>query len=124
MNKDSLYKCVVAGAAVADLVQQYNYYGKYLSGSQKVRQEAYSKDSVNPIEHIDEIKVPLLIIHGDNDQRVPIKHAYKFVDELKKKNVQHEFIVLEGADHFLGTIGYENMLNMWDSSLKFIKNCN
>ena len=124
MNKDSLYKCVVAGAAVADIVQQYNYYGKYLSGSQKVRQESYSKDSVNPIEHIDEIKVPLLIIHGDNDQRVPIKHAYKFVDELKKKNVQHEFIVLEGADHFLGTIGYENMLNMWDSSLKFINNCN
>ena len=124
MNKEKLYKCTVAGAAVADLVQQYNYYGSRLDGAQKVRQEAYSKDSVNPIDHIDEIKVPLLIIHGDNDQRVPIKHAYKFVEELNKKNIEHEFIVLEGADHFLGTIGYENMLNMWDSSLKFIKNCN
>ena len=124
MNKEKLYKCVVAGAAVADLVQQYNYYGSRLDGAQKVRQEAYSKDSVNPIDHIDEIKVPLLIIHGDNDQRVPIKHAYKFVDELNKKDIKHEFIILEGADHFLGTIGYSNMLNMWSSSLDFIQSCN
>jgi dipeptidyl aminopeptidase/acylaminoacyl peptidase len=124
MNKEKLYKCTVAGAAVADLVQQYNYYGSRLDGAQKVRQEAYSKDSINPIDHIDEIKVPLLIIHGDNDQRVPIKHAYKFVEELNKKNIEHEFIVLEGADHFLGTIGYTNMLNMWSSSLDFIKSCN
>ena len=123
MNKEKLYKCVVAGAAVADQIQQYNYFRSRLEGSQKERQEAYRKDAVNPIDHIDDIKVPLLIIHGDNDQRVPIKHAYKFVDELKKKNIQHEFIVLEGADHFLGTIGYENMLNMWDSSLNFIQNC-
>lgn len=124
MNDDKLYKCVVAGAAVADIVQQYNYYGKFLSGSQKTRQESYTKGSINPIDNIDDIKVPLLIIHGDNDQRVPIKHAYKFVEELTKKNINHEFIVLEGADHFLGTIGYENMLKMWDSSLNYFNNCN
>ena len=35
MNKEKLYKCTVAGAAVADLVQQYNYYGSRLDGAQK-----------------------------------------------------------------------------------------
>ena len=123
MNDEKLYKCVVAGAAVADTIQQYNYYGSRLDGAQKVRQESYSKDSVNPIDHIDDIKVPLLMIHGDNDQRVPIKHAYKFVEELEANNIEHEFIVLEGADHFLGTIGYKNMLKMWESSLNYIQTC-
>jgi dipeptidyl aminopeptidase/acylaminoacyl peptidase len=123
MNDEKLYKCVVAGAAVADTIQQYNYYGSRLEGAQKVRQESYSKESVNPIDHIDDIKVPLLMIHGDNDQRVPIKHAYKFVEELEANNVEHDFIVLEGADHFLGTIGYKNMLKMWESSLNYIQTC-
>ena len=49
--------------------------------------------------------------------------TYKFVEELEANNVEHDFIVLEGADHFLGTIGYKNMLKMWESSLNYIQTC-
>jgi len=44
-------------------------------------------DSVSPLKHADRIVVPLLLVHGDLDQRVPVSHGkqmHEAMTDLKK----------------------------------------
>jgi len=50
---------------------------------------------ISPYVSIKRIKVPLLLIHGTDDETVLIKDAYR----LKKENPAAELFVVEGADH-------------------------
>ena len=58
-----------------------------------------SLDDPISLKIIDEIKVPILIIHSDNDQRVPIetsKEAYNTIKDLNEKN---EFYLVKNGEH-------------------------
>lgn len=121
-NND-LYKCSVGVAVVSDMKQQLSYYANRMSGSGEFRQKEYRKGSISPIDVVDDVKIPLLVIHGDKDQRTPIKHAYKYVDGLKKYNKDHKFVVLEGADHFYNSLNFDNFMTVYSESLNFMETC-
>ncbi len=58
-----------------------------------------SLDDPVSLEIMDKIQVPILIIHSDNDQRVPIesaKEAYEVIRDLNKKN---ELYVVKNGQH-------------------------
>jgi dipeptidyl aminopeptidase/acylaminoacyl peptidase len=121
-NND-LYKCSVGVAVVSDMKQQLSYYANRMSGSGEFRQKEYRKGSISPIDVVDDVKIPLLVIHGDKDQRTPIKHAYKYVDGLKKYNKDHKFVVLEGADHFYNSLNFDNFMTVYSESINFMETC-
>ena len=39
--------------------------------------------SIAPINEVDKINIPVLVIHGDVDQRVPVDHAKKYVTSAR-----------------------------------------
>jgi dipeptidyl aminopeptidase/acylaminoacyl peptidase len=45
------------------------------------------------------ISVPLMVIHGANDPRVPLSEAEQLVDVLRKRDVTAEFLVFEDEGH-------------------------
>lgn len=53
----------------------------------------------SPLQHIDEMKKPLLIIHGENDPNVPIKQSEKLTAELKKKGKDVKLIRIPNEGH-------------------------
>ena len=121
---NDLYKCSIGVAVVSDMKQQLSYYANRMgSGAQDFRQKEYRKGSISPIDVVDQVKIPLLVIHGDKDQRTPIKHAYKYVDGLKKYNKDHKFVVLEGADHFYNSLNFDNFMTVYNESLNFMETC-
>jgi dipeptidyl aminopeptidase/acylaminoacyl peptidase len=42
---------------------------------------------------------PILLIHGDKDELVPISNSQTIFDALKKSNVKTDFITIPGAGH-------------------------
>ncbi|PUB26367.1 alpha/beta hydrolase family protein [Elizabethkingia sp. YR214] len=44
-------------------------------------------------------QIPIMIVHGDKDNIVPIEQAYTLENELKTINVQNKLIVVSGARH-------------------------
>lgn len=62
--------------------------------------EAYKLAS--PVNFIK--KIPVLIIHGDNDDVVPIRQSYSLINRLKEKNYPYQIIVFPGADHSLDAL--------------------
>ncbi|MDG2409739.1 MAG: prolyl oligopeptidase family serine peptidase [Pirellulales bacterium] len=53
----------------------------------------------SPVNHVHKKMVPILIIHSDDDQSVPIANALLMVDALNKCNAPHRFIRYTDAGH-------------------------
>ena len=115
-------QCVIAGAAVADTNQQVNYYRFRTRGTQKIEQLNMWDDSISPIEEVAKVNVPMLIIHGDNDQRVPFKHFKKYTAALDKHHKNYQTVVMHGADHFFDTWTYDHKNQFYPKLLDFLKN--
>jgi dipeptidyl aminopeptidase/acylaminoacyl peptidase len=68
-----------------------------LGGSPAEKPEAYRIAS--PISSIQNIRSPLLILHGDRDFEVPLSQSTQLADALKKANKQVELAIIKGGDH-------------------------
>ena len=53
----------------------------------------------SPLFHVDQIKAPVFIAHGTNDQRVKISQSQEIVSALKKRGRNVEFLWCEGEGH-------------------------
>ena len=116
-----IYQCVIAGAAVSDPIMQVNYYRDRASGASKIEQERMWMDSISPYKETEKVNVPLLLVHGDVDQRVPPAHARKYLKKLKKFNKSHDYLELEGADHFSNTLFYRHQIKLYESMIGYLK---
>lgn len=117
-----IYQCVIAGAAVSDPLMQVNYYRFQLRGAQRDEQLRMWDDSISPLKEVQKVNVPILLIHGDVDQRVPPEHAKKYRKLLDRYNKNYKFVELEGADHFYSTLFYNHQLTLYESMIDFLKN--
>jgi dipeptidyl aminopeptidase/acylaminoacyl peptidase len=68
-----------------------------LGGTPDERPEFYAERS--PITHVDEITVPLLVVQGANDPRVPQSEAEQIIDSLADRDVPHEYLLFEDEGH-------------------------
>jgi dipeptidyl aminopeptidase/acylaminoacyl peptidase len=80
-------------------------------------------EKISPINHVDQIKCPMMVIHGANDPRVPIGEAEQIVAALRKRNVPVEFLRYEDEGHGLAKLSnrldaYPKMVAFLDKYLK------
>jgi dipeptidyl aminopeptidase/acylaminoacyl peptidase len=64
---------------------------------------------LSPLSHVDQIRVPLLIVHGTNDARVPVRESEQILDAVRRNgqpawsvfanNEGHEFSRRENTDY-------------------------
>jgi dipeptidyl aminopeptidase/acylaminoacyl peptidase len=98
------YKCSIAGAAVSNMPSFMIYQRKY-TGYRRykdyIKSDETSLNDISPYHHMDKLKLPVLMFHGEKDRRVPFKQSIKFVDEMKSQGNNIKFVNLESADHHL-----------------------
>jgi dipeptidyl aminopeptidase/acylaminoacyl peptidase len=108
-----LYRCVIAGAGVFDLVEMLRYvdapgvrdvdtsvlYWKYYIGDPD--KDRASVEAVSPIKHVANVQAPILLIHGRVDTTVPFKQSELFRDALIAAGKQVEFVELKAEDHYM-----------------------
>lgn len=54
-------------------------------------------DRVSPVRLAADIKVPVMLIHGEKDQRFPVAFAYRLQESFPTEQV--DLFIAEGADH-------------------------
>ena len=121
-REEQIYQCVIAGAAVTDPDMQMDYYRYRIFGSSKIEQLTTWDGAISPIKEVKKINVPMLIVHGDNDQRVPPEHFDKYIDELDRAGIDYQKLILEGADHFSNTLFYHHKIALYETMLDFFEN--
>ena len=121
-----IYQCVIAGATVPDPIDQVNYYRSQLNSQsdsvQAQEQLNFWLDSVSPIEEVEKVNVPMLIVHGDVDQRTPPRAARRYMEALKEFDKDHKVLWLEGADHFSNTLFYHHKMELYTAMTDYLAN--
>lgn len=64
-----------------------------------VSKKEWAKRSV--INYVENIECPVLIIHGEKDERVSVEQAQILADALSKKGKSFELFIVSDADHGL-----------------------
>lgn len=121
-REDQIYQCVIAGAAVSDPIMQVNYYRYQLRGTGREEQLRMWDESISPIEEVEKVNVPMLLIHGSVDQRVPPEHAKKYRKLLEEYNKDYKYLELEDADHFSNTLFYRHQKALYETMIDYLKN--
>lgn len=53
----------------------------------------------SPVHWADQIRSPILIIHGTEDQNVTVEHARRLAKSLKENEITHQLVLFEGMPH-------------------------
>ena len=118
----NMYQCVIAGAAVADPLAQYNGRRndtfKYFD---ELSAQRGGKSGINPMDEIDKVNVPVLMVHGDVDHRVMIYHYDKYSKAMKKAGKDFQQLKLKGAGHFYNTLMYDHNEAFYTKMLDYLK---
>jgi dienelactone hydrolase len=106
-----LYQCAISIAGVTHLEEQIDFsLDRYSGNKKKLRNILYKRignpniDSKklahnSPVNRADKINIPILLIAGDKDRRVPFEQAEMMHDALKDNGKQVEFLQLEDTGH-------------------------
>jgi dipeptidyl aminopeptidase/acylaminoacyl peptidase len=95
---NGLYRCVIAGAAVSDL-RRIN---AGLAGDYILRR--IQKPTIvgpSPVDRLKDANIPVLVIHGDIDQTVPVIHGREAARALKEAGKRYRYVEVKGLDHQL-----------------------
>ena len=118
-----IYQCVIAGAAVADPKKVYlkRKSTTFKAADDWARQRGAFK-GINPINEVDKINVPVLMVHGDADRRVLFFNYKDYMKAAKNAGKNIEGLVLKGADHFYITHYYKHNSVFYPKLLDYLKN--
>ena len=75
--------------------------------------------AISPINHIEHIKAPLMVIHGANDPRVPLNEAEQITEKLTGLGRRVELLVYYDEGHGLSKL--KNRLDAYPKVSKFFK---
>ncbi|MEC9319684.1 MAG: prolyl oligopeptidase family serine peptidase, partial [Pseudomonadota bacterium] len=118
------YKCTIGFVGVYDLNLMFqegdiseakagvNYLSKVLPTDKAER------ESQSPVHQVDKLEVPVFIIQGGRDVRVPKEHAFRLRDALEKRNHTYEWLLKPGEGH--GFYKPENNIERWNKMLVFL----
>lgn len=107
-----LYKCVVAINGVADIPsmlsadrRKYGYDHWVVSYWDRVisngNLEENHLEKISPINAVNNINAPVLLIHGEHDMVVPFHQSEDMFDEMEDAKKQVTFIELKNGNHHL-----------------------
>jgi len=72
----------------------------------------------SPLAHVDRLASPLLLLHGENDQRVPVAESRQFAAACEAAGKDCEYLEFQGQGH--GLKGVRNQTRVWKSVLGFL----
>jgi dipeptidyl aminopeptidase/acylaminoacyl peptidase len=77
----------------------------YEPGTPAEEMDAKAKVDVSPISFASKDDPPVLQVHGDKDDIVPIEHARNMNERLKSVGVVTELVIIAGANHGVAGAG-------------------
>lgn len=100
------YRCAACFAGVFDLGEQIGYSSDFLSNRserqyrQKIKgKTGFNLDSVSPRNLVERLQVPVLLVHGEDDNIVPVSQSRSYDAGLTRHGKAHEFYTIPKEVH-------------------------
>jgi len=75
-------------------------------------------ESISPLNKADRIRTPLLVIHGENDPRVPVGEAHQIADAIQGRGGEVELLLFSDEGH--GVSKRPNVLTSYRKQVEFL----
>jgi dipeptidyl aminopeptidase/acylaminoacyl peptidase len=98
-----LYRCAISYAGVSDLERLRKYDAGFLNetaATEWLGKQAPDFKAVSPIFHPEQFSIPMLVMHGKKDERVPVSQSREMVEKLRKAGKQVKYVEQPEADHY------------------------
>ena len=125
----TVYRCAVSVAGISDLrrwigesssaSRSQRYWDRFIGASD---QNDPALAAISPIEHVNAVTAPVLLIHGLDDTVVPFEQSDVMQSALKHAGKSVEFVTLRHEDHWLSH--GETRLQMLEACVAFLKKNN
>tara|TARA_R110002073_G_scaffold4833_4_gene30802 strand:- start:968 stop:2932 length:1965 start_codon:yes stop_codon:yes gene_type:complete len=99
-----LFQCAISFAGVSDLksmIDKHRNFTNYEFVKKQIGSKSRDLKSRSPLYQVDNIELPILLIHGDIDRVVSIDHSSRMAAALKREKKPHRFVKLKDGDHYL-----------------------
>ena len=98
-----LYRCSISIAGVSSLKREVNNF--WTDSTANLSRDAWKRmtpdfDAVSPINAVDRIHVPLLLVHGKKDTTVAFENSQRMYDRMRKAGKAVELVPIPLADHY------------------------
>ncbi|MEO1039770.1 MAG: prolyl oligopeptidase family serine peptidase [Pseudomonadota bacterium] len=106
-----LYRCAIAGAPVSDIttmmswqadqqggVGAVNYWTEYIGDWRTQRAQM---QAISPLRQIENTDIPLLLIHGEEDNIVPVEQSEIMFEAVRAAGKPVEYVPIAGDGHNL-----------------------
>jgi dipeptidyl aminopeptidase/acylaminoacyl peptidase len=127
-----LYRCAASVAGLSDLRRFLSWRANRQGGDRDTPQMRYwtrfmgadnprdtKLQAISPAEFVDRVKIPVLLIHGQDDTVVGFEQSRIMAEALKKAGKPVSLVALKGEDHWLSR--EETRLQMLRSVVDFLK---
>jgi len=112
------FKAVVLWSAPVEMVAHHvlNPFIEDLIGGSptELPQEYWIRSAINFVHRID---CPILVIHGEEDEVIPVKHAYMLASELERNNKDFQMKIYPGEGHGFTLKTFDDA---WQETLDFL----
>ena len=97
-----LYRCAVSFAGVSDLPALLRYDRSFLLSGRSgdwLREQAPDLKGVSPINFAADFSTPILLVHGKEDRRVPVRQSRELAEKLRKAGKPVRYVEQPKGDH-------------------------
>ena len=104
VKQNHLFKCAASFAGVSDLellVIKSRKFSNYKVVKKQIGSDSDKLEQISPINFTDDINIPVLLIHGENDRVVDVVHSREMFEELTDSKKEVDYIELKNGNHFL-----------------------
>ncbi len=126
-----LYRCAISIAGVSDLEQMLRVernengsdsfsYAYWVRSIGRPGENSAAIEAASPARHVDQVRAPLLLLHGDEDWTVPIAQSEIMRRAMERAGKPVRFVRLEGAEHVFVSYSDANLLTLYRETDAFL----
>jgi dipeptidyl aminopeptidase/acylaminoacyl peptidase len=126
-----LYRCAISIAGVSDLVEMlndersdegrgsatYSYWVQVIGDPSANRDELIA---VSPARQVQNVRVPVLLIHGEEDSIVPLEQSERMRNALREAGRETTLVEIEDEGHYWGSWSRENRRRLLEETDRFL----
>ncbi len=114
VREPDLYRCSVSIAGVADLKalarEDSRFYGGRKAVARILGTDADELKAGSPLRSPEKIKIPVLLVHGDDDIQVLVDHSKRMARALDGAKKKHELVIIKDGNHSLSRFEWRQTL--------------
>ena len=128
------YRCAVSISGLSDLSLMLKRIQARHNGESSIAERYWDRflgavgpddpvlKALSPINHLGDIRAPILLIHGKDDTVVDFEQSESLYEALTSAHKEVEFLRLKGEDHWLSRS--ETRLQMLQATVRFLRSHN